>query len=97
MADKVYMVVGSPQASKNVWELTDDGTTITVTNSWMVSVSGTARAIVTDLDGNFYIAVGGAIYKYDSTMTLITSWASSGIAAAVPDIYWLRTRPQQYG
>lgn len=85
MATRTYLVGGSPLNSKNVWEITDDGTTLSVTNSWLVNNGATTvRDIVRDADGNFYIAAEDYIYKYDDTMTLVTTWGSSGRVAHYP-------------
>jgi len=88
-----YLVGGNYDASsgKNMWEVTDDGTTLSVTNSWLVAPSGTPniRAIAKDLDGDYYVATSDdKVTKYvGSTMVIDTTWATSGVYTCLETIY----------
>ena len=87
MATISFLVGGSATASKNVWKMQDDGSVITVTASYAVgSAAYNVTAIIQDLDGNYYIAAGSSVYKYNSSMTLQTTWATNG-AYSVGGVY----------
>jgi hypothetical protein len=79
MATVSFYVGGARTSSKNVWKVEDDGSTLTVTDSWDIQSANIIRAIVKDLDGNFYIAAGNWACKYSSAMVIDTTWATSGI------------------
>jgi hypothetical protein len=81
MASITYLVGGVNTASKNLWEITDDGASLAVSNSWNIrgGVSD-VTALAKDSNGNFYVGLSsGHVYKYDSNMTLLTGWAVNGI------------------
>lgn len=81
MATKTYLLCGLVFAGKNVWELQDDGTTISYTgNSWLINdASWIPYVVKRDYDGNYYFGGDdGRVYKYSSSMVLDTTWGTGG-------------------
>lgn len=90
MATIAFMVGGVRTASKNLWAMQDDGSTISVAESYDIGTTTNVRAIVQDADGSYYIATAEKkVYKYNSSMALVTTWGTSGVVTLGDVIYGL--------
>ncbi len=78
------IIIGGPvsAASKNVWKIDDDLTTIE--DSANLNSSATTRVLRQDAAGSFYAAVNDKIAKIDSSLDLDTTWGdgNSGLIDA---------------
>ena len=74
----VFYIGGARYDGASLWEVTDTGSSISITNS-LATTSGNVEAIARAFSGNVYVGLGTAVYKYDSNFLLDTTWASNGI------------------
>ena len=79
---QLLYTAGTASGGNNAWSVTDDGETLTLLDSFSLGAGGNITAMTYEkASDKLYVADNGAVYRYTaSTMTLDTSWGSSGIA-----------------
>ena len=75
MATITFLVGGARISSKNLWEITDDGATLSITNSYDIGSVHDVVALARDLEGNTYIATSA---KNVNRMYIITVLCCKG-------------------
>lgn len=99
MASTFFYVGGVVTSSKNVWKIEDTGAALSVSASYLVGNAGDdVTNIVQDNSGNIYVAndSSDSVYKYDSTFTLDTTWATSGVYSVGQAVSCLTVDPAGY-
>ena len=71
--------------TKNFWKIKDSGSSLSVVTSLYVGGAYNVMSIAHGLDGSIYIGDEHAVYKYDSSLSLDTSWATGG-SYSCPDL-----------
>lgn len=78
MASITVFAGGAVSGGKHLWKLSDDGSSISVIDSY--TLAGDVTKLTISIPTNrLYIAIGNTVSCYDvSTMALITSWGTGG-------------------
>lgn len=97
MSTGIYVVGGVRTGNKNLWVLSDDGTTISVLSSYDVGSVCNVQSIARGVDGSYYISTSsGYVLKYNSSFVLDTSWATNGSYAVGASVFSVAVDPNGY-
>jgi len=95
-----YIVGGARTSNKNLWAISDDGTSLTVSASYDIGAGEDIYAIVKDASGNYYVGTdGGKVYKVDSDFNAVAGWATGGtfdLGSVNYDVFGLAIDAQDY-